>query len=279
MSFNDIINKIADNPGELQKVDDRRNVLKGIGTKFAVAAIPFALGSLFSNTAKGQSKETINNVLNYILKNELIIKKIMTDALAVQGLAPSEFRTQFELMATHNNAHIELLKQLMSEIGGIPITINEDKIDYSGGRGSGGGQFWRAMENTADFLLLAQVLTETISRIYKGQISEVLSDKYVVRTLSCIHTAKARQAAFIRFMRNYWIGDTVKPWITNTNSDSTNPAVQTAYAGESNVVQAGIQIVRINGYDINQEAASQAFDEPFNTLDSNKVMDRFVNPF
>lgn len=275
MNFNDIINDLAANPGELEKKDDRRGMLKGIGSKLAAAAVPFALGSLFTNEAHGQSKETINNVLNYILKNEQIIDKILSDAMKVDGLVPSEFRTQFETIHANNRAHMQLIKEEMAKIGGVPVEIDPAKVDYAGGSGSG-GQFYKAMTVTDDFLVLMQVLTETILRIYKGQIYEVLSDKYVVRMLSCIHSAKARQSAFIRYMRNYWMGEPVKPWITNTESDTDNPSAQTAYAGESNTIHAGIQTVRINGLDITQEWATQAFDEPFNKLDSDKVMNRFM---
>lgn len=279
MNFNNIINKLAEHPEELEKVGDRRNMLKGFGTKLAAAAIPFAIGITASTEAKAQSKETINNVLNFILKNELLIDKIYSDALAVPALAPPQFQEQFAKMHATNQAHIEVLKQLLRELGGTPVTINYDKIDYSGGTGSMGGQFRNAMSVTADFLLLMQVLTETICRIYKGQISEVLSDKIVVRNLSCIHSVKARHATFIRFMRKFWIGDSIKPWITNTNSDSSNPSVQVAYTGESNTTQAGFEIIRINGYDITQELATQAFDEPLNSLDSNRIMNRFINPY
>lgn len=279
MNFNDIINQLANNPEVLEQTGGRRDVLKGIGSKLAIAALPFAAGSLFPAKAHAQSKETINNVLNYILRNELIVEKIFTDALAVTDLAPKQFRSQFEMMMTHNKAHIATLKQLMDELGGTPVTINPDKIDYSGDRGKGGGQFRDAMSVTEDFLLLMQVLTETMTRIYKGQIYEVLSDKIVVRGLSCIHSVKARQAAFIRFMRTFWIRDNVKPWITGTNSDSPNPAVQLAYSGEGNTIHAGIEIVRINGYDINYDHATQAFDEAYNKQESDIVMNRFVNPF
>lgn len=280
MNFNDIINRLANTaPEELENKEDRRNILKSFGVKLAVAAVPFAAGSLFTNKAYGQSKETIINVLNYLLKLEFILEKLYAEALMVDQLAPAEFKTQFEQMAANNKSHITILKTIITDLGGTVAAIDPAKIDLSGGRGNGAGPFYKALTTSADFLVLMQVLTDGGSRIYKGQITEVFSDKTTVRALVNIHSVKARQAAFIRYMRVYWIGDDVKPWITGTNSDTENTAAQRAYSGETLTTQLGIGIEGINGYKITADAATQAFDEPMIMVDGNNILDRFINPF
>jgi len=279
MNFNDIINQLSSTaPEELEKKEDRRNILKSFGVKLAVAAVPFAAGSLFTNKAYGQSKETIINVLNYLLKLEYISDKLYTEALMVDQLAPVEFKTQFNQIATNTKSHIGILQTIITDLGGTVATIDYANIDLNGNKGFGGGSFQKALTNTSDFLVLAQVLSDGGGRMYKGMITEVFSDKTTVRALVNIHSVKARHAAFIRFMRVYWVGDDVKPWITGTNSDTTNTAAQRAYSGETPTTQSGIEIVGINGFNITADAATQAFDEPLIMIDGNNILDRFLKP-
>lgn len=272
MKFNNIIEKIgAVTPEQLGEKVERRNVLKGVGTQLAMAAVPFALASLFSNKAGAQSKETINNVLNYLLKYEQVMDKVLTDAIAADGLIPGTYKAQFELMLNNTKANNIILQDLIVELGGVPVLIDPADVD-TGGRGG----FIDAMSNTTDFLIMAQYLCDAGTRIYNGQILEVLSDKITVRALTCIHSVKARNAAFVRMVRRVTSNVDVRPWITGTNTDSDNPSAQRAYSGEGNTIHVGIQTVGINGYDIRTDAATQAFDEPLNMTDGNNIVNRFI---
>lgn len=282
MNFNDIINQLAKaDSNSLEQKENRRSMLKGFGAKLAVAAVPFAVGSLFTNKAYGQSKETIINVLNYLMKLELIKEKLYLEAANTDGLLPAGFSAQFERIGENNKSHIGILQGIIIELGGTPMTIDPNKIDTTGGRGNNAGPFVKALTNLEDYLILMQVLTDGGTRIYKGQITEVVSDNVTVTALVKIHSVLARQATFIRFLRDYlYRGETqIKPWITSTNSDTVNTAAQRAYSGETLTTQSGINIVGINGFDINAVSASQAFDEPLNMLDGNNILDRFINPF
>lgn len=282
MNFNDIINHLAKaDSKELEQKENRRGMLKGFGAKLAVAAVPFVAGSLFTNKAYGQSKETIINVLNYLMKLELIKEKLYLEAANVDGFIPAGFKSLFDRIGENNKSHIGILQGLIVELGGTPITIDPSKIDTTGGRGNNAGPFVKALTNFEDYLILMQVLTDGGTRIYKGQITEVVSDNVTVTALVKIHSVLARQATFIRFLRDYWYreGLPIKPWITSTNSDTVNTAAQRAYSGETLTTQSGIDIVGINGFDINAASASQAFDEPLNMGDGNNILDRFINPF
>jgi hypothetical protein len=278
MNFNNIIEELASgNAEKLGKTADRRDMLKGLGAKLAMAAVPFAAASLFANKSYGQSKETLVNILNYLLKLEYISRKLYAEAMLVEDLWPAEFKTHFERIAANTQSHIDALKQLVTELGGAPSNITDDKIDLSGGRGFGGGPFANALVNTEDFLILMQVLTDGGERMYKGQTFQVLSDKITLGTLMKIHSVKARQATFARFLRKYLLKEDIKPWITGTNSDTTNTAAQRAYAGEGNTIQLGIDVVGINGYQVNADAATQAFDEPLNMIEGNNILERFLD--
>lgn len=279
MSINNIIKELAQNPEQLEQKAERRSVLRTIGSKVALAAVPFAAANLFSGTAYGQSKETIINRLNYLLKLEYIVEQLYTQALAIDKLVPADFTEHFKSVLAHNKLHIETLKNLVKELGGTEYTVAPDKVDLSGGFGNNGGPFYEALTNTKDFLVLAQFLGDSGARMYRGQITEVLSDKIVVRTLMTLHSVKARQAAFVRFVRGYMFGLDLKPWITGTNSDNENPATQRGYAGDSAVSQGGITITGINGYDVSADKATQAFDEPLTQADGLNILDRFINPF
>ncbi|MCB0696292.1 MAG: ferritin-like domain-containing protein [Chitinophagaceae bacterium] len=278
MNFNDIINQIAGTDStEFEKKEHRRNLLKGFGTKLAVAAVPFAAGSLFANKAYGQSKETIINYLNYLLKLELVKEQLYTETANATDLVPEAFKPQIDQMGMNNKSHISIIQGIITDLGGTPITIAPGKIDTTGGRGSGSGPFYKALTSFEDYLILMQVLSDGGSRMYKGAITEVFSDKTTVGALMSIHSVLARQATFVRFLRSYWIGVDIKPWITGSNSDTTNTAAQRAYAGETPTTQAGIDVVGINGFDITANTATEAFDEPLIMSDGNNIIDRFIN--
>lgn len=278
MNINNIINELAS--GDTEKFEQpahRRDMLKGLGAKLAMAAVPFAAASLFANKSYGQSKETIINILNYLLKLEYISRKLYAEAMQVEDLLPEGYTAQFEKIAAHIQLHMDTLKQLVTELGGTPATIDDAKIDLTGNRGFGAGPFANALVNTEDFLVLVQVLADGGERIYKGQTFQVLSDKITLGTLMKIHSVKARQAAFARYLRKTVEKVEIKPWITNTNSDTTNTAAQRAYAGEGNTIQLGIEVTGINGYPVSAEAATQAFDEPLSMTEGNNILNRFID--
>lgn len=277
MNLNNIINQLAaTTPDEMEQKSDRRNILKNFGGKLAAATVPFGAAMLKSETASAQSKESIIKSLNYLLKLEYISDKLYTEAPKNNELVPEEFKAQFEQVAKNTKQHIKILSDTVTLIGGIPSVIEYDKIDLSGGKGLGGGPFSSWSSTIENFLVLMAVLTDGGVRIYKGQFVEVVSDKDTLSILANIHSVKARQAAFARYVRQYWTGVEHKPWITGTNSETTNTAAQRAYSGDGAITHAGINIAGINGFDIDADQATQAFDEPLNTLDGNNILDRFL---
>lgn len=276
MNFNDIINQLAATDQQEQTAN-RRNMLKGMGAKLAAAAIPFGAASLYSNKANAQSKESIILALNYLLKLEYINDKFFTEGLAKrESFFGGFFEEQLMQVADHVKAHIETLKNTITDLGGTPNTIDYDDIVLAGKSSGGSGPFVNSLNNGADFRIQMAVFCDGSERMYKGQITEVFSDKETVRVLSTIHSVKARHAVFARHLRRYFDGDDVKPWITNANSDTMNTGAQAMYSGEDTIIHGGINVVGINGYDVTQATATQAFDEPLNRLDGEKFLDRFL---
>lgn len=280
MKLNNIIKGLADIKQEqLEDKSSRRSILKKVGAKVAVAAIPLGAATLAPSSAKAQSKETLINVLNYLLKLEYINARFYDQSLNGSNAVaiPEQLREQVTAVQTHVTAHIQMLKDMILVLGGTADTIDDSKIDLTGGEGEGSGPFRNAFNTLADYLVLMTYLSDASTRIYKGQITEVLSDKDVIRVIANIHTVKARHATLARYMRSFYGPESALPWITKNNSDTVNAGAQRAYAGEGEVEQAGISIVGINGYDIRQNHATQAFDEPIDIINGNDILDRFLD--
>lgn len=281
MNLNNIINQLAETtPETMEQKSDRRNVLKSLGGKLAAAAIPFAAATFTSNTAKAQSKESIIKSLNYLLRLEYLCDKFYADIMAPgeKPLMPTDvFKTQLEMVAKQTKSHINKLQEIIQTIGGTVETLSVDKMDLTGGSGENNGTFLNYNTDLHVFTTLMCVFTDGGTRIYKGQLTEVLSDKETLRVLSSIHSVKARQAALARYIRQYWSGKELKPWITNNLSESTNNGAQRAYAGENVLEQGGVSIVGINGFNIDDKAASQAFDEPLDMVLGDALLNKFIN--
>src|ERR1700744_54932 len=72
MDFKNILNEIEKvDPEVFEKLSPRRHILKSFGSKVAVAALPFALGSLF-NKAYGKTTDVIIDTLNFALTLEYL---------------------------------------------------------------------------------------------------------------------------------------------------------------------------------------------------------------
>ncbi len=275
MNLNELIQyfeNIDDNAGS------RRKALKELGMKAAALAIPFAAATLTTKKASAQSKETLILKLNYLLKLEYIIQKMYKVAFDTNGLLLSELIENYERIVANNKAHIETLRNIVTQLGGTAYTIDEDDIDLTGGYGTNNGPFIAAYDTRANFQVLAQFFADGASRMYKGQVFEVLSDKITVQALMNIHSVKTREATFVRYMRWHYDGQNdLNPWITGTNTNTSNTAVQRAYAGEAVTSQNNINLVGINGFDqVDVDVATEAFDEPLNRLDGEDILNRFI---
>lgn len=274
MKINELIKYFEQ--GESERPSDRRSVIKDFGVKVAMASLPFAVGSLYTNKAYGQSKETIINILNYLLKYEQVKGKVNAEGKA-KNVIHSDYKDLFDAVATQNAAQRTTLEGLIAELGGNAAIIPVDDIDVTGGFGNNNGPFAGAFTDGEEFMELAQFLADAGERIYKGQITEVTSDKISVQTLMNIHSVKAREATMVRYARKDAYGVDINPWITNSESDIINPAAQRAYSGESVTSQNGINLVGINGFtQVTAAVATEAFDEPINILDGNNIIDRFI---
>ena len=94
---------------------------------------------------------------------------------------------------------------------------------------------------------VAQAFEDTGVRAYKGQAGTLQSNDDILTAALQIHSVEARHASAVRRLRGQ------KGWIVQDDTDIA--AVAAVYAGEDNVVQAGVTLTASN-------AATEAFDEP-----------------
>ncbi len=279
MNFQNILNGIEQvDPEVYERLDTRRSSLKsfsGIGKKIALTALPFALGGMFKK-AYGQTTTaaSITDVLNFALTLEFLESDFYTKAVDTSGLITDTNETHaFAVIKSHEAAHVIVLQQTISALGGTPVA--KPTFDFTAG-GTFPDVF--AMKDFTTFLALSQTFEDTGVRAYKGQAANknLMANNDVLTAALQIHSVEARHAAHIRKLRRMKNNDmTIKPWITGNLP--TIATVQGSYNGEDNIVQGGATITSLMGVNgnVSANAATEAFDEP---LDMAAVL-AIVGPF
>jgi hypothetical protein len=279
MNIHHIITELEKaDPEVYERLDSRRGVMKsfaGIGGKLALAALPFALGSMFKK-AYGQSATTIVGVLNYALTLEYLEAEFYTMGAAAPGLVPAGAPMgAITTIRDHENAHVTLLKNTIVALGGTAVA--KPVFDFSAGNGSGNGPFKTVFSDYGLFLAVAQTFEDTGVRAYKGQAASLMSNNDVLTAALNIHSVEARHASHIRSMRRVNLSNpAIKPWITGKDTGGIDAAVQASYDGEELSTQATINIVNINGQAISVNAATEAFDEPLTSAQVLAIVDPFI---
>jgi hypothetical protein len=261
MNLFEIIDEIEKVDPEIhERLNPRRAAIKNItsfGSKVAVAAMPFALGTLFKK-AYGQTTTSVFDVLNYALTLEYLESEFYNAGTA-KGVVPAANSAYIANITRDEANHVTFLKNVITSSGGMPVSKPE--IDLSGGNGSGTGPFASAFTDYNLFLTVAQAFEDTGVRAYKGQAGFLKGNKTVLTAALSIHAVEARHAAAIRQLRHDRGATATMPWIVSTASlgnDTTVAAVDANYAGEENTVQGGVDLKALGSIG----AVTAAFDEP-----------------
>ncbi len=280
MNFSNILDEIEKlDPEVYERTSDRRSTIKNWTRKISLAALPFALGSLFSK-AYGQSVTSIVDVLNYALKLEYLERNFYRMGLDAAGLIPAgDARSAIQTIYSHEAAHVSFLTAAVKAAGGSPVADTAAggtlRFDYSAGRGSQmNGPLSDVFTNYSTFLAVAQTFEDTGVRAYKGQAGALSSDNDVLTAALQIHSVEARHAAHIRSMRRAEGSRATKPWITGKQSTINNSLLQPSYDGEDNTIQAGINIAGIGG--ISVDTATESFDEPLDMTTVTTIVSPFI---
>ncbi len=285
MNLQNIVSEIEkQDPEVFEKLSDRRKAMKdfsGFAGKVALAALPFAFGTMFKK-AYGQTPSDIIGVLNFALTLEYLEAEFYKAGVAAPGLIPAGTPAVGALTKIRNdeNAHVAFLRTAITASGGTPVTFAAADFDFTAG-----GNFAAVFTNYDLFLAVAQTFEDTGVRAYKGQAGNLMSNNDVLTAALNIHSVEARHAAHIRYMRRarqaanpgnaLYVGD-IKPWITLNQSNIGSPAVQASYNGEEQTTQAGVNILTVGGTVFTPQAASEAFDEILTKAQVLAIVDPFI---
>ncbi|WP_374950766.1 ferritin-like domain-containing protein [Mucilaginibacter sp.] len=273
---------------EIEKVDPeihdrlnpRRAAIKNItsfGSKVAVAALPFALGTMFKK-AYGQTSTSVVDVLNFALTLEHLEAGFYN--LGNTRGTFNAYKSYLTPIINDENHHVTFLQGVIKSLGGTPVA--PPTADYTGGNNKGNGPFKDVFTNVNTYLAVAQVFEDTGVRAYKGQAGNLLGNQVVLTAALSIHAAEARHASALRYLRNsiatgVTAAPTIKPYVVSTTTlgnDTGVAAVNGNYAGEENVTQGGVNLVTALG--VSPAVATASFDE---ALTKDQVLALLVGSF
>ncbi|MFD1256906.1 ferritin-like domain-containing protein [Mucilaginibacter terrae] len=316
MNFLNILKEIEEFDPEIgDRINPRRKAISsitGFGSKVAVAALPFALGTLFKK-AYGATPTEIVNILNFALTLEYLEYELYKRGTSTTVAATFTTQGQTAAVATdlanitnHELQHINFLIKTINALGGTPRTpLKYDPIPtVSNFDFTGGGKFNAVFTDYDTFLGLAQVFEDTGVRAYKGQAAQLLGEKVVLTAALSIHTVEARHAAHLRMLRRARKVEnnkgaapaTFKPWISGTTATTAGAGPNDTGLG-ANVDLTYFGTVRENAtaqpsedrpININQigsietglvlpvTAAIESFDEPLTTAEIIGIITPFL---
>lgn len=253
-----------------ERISPRRDAIKNItsfGSKVAVAALPFALGTIFKKAYGTASTTDVVSVLNFALTLEHLEAAFYAQGIAKAGLVTD--KAYIQQIGTDEANHVTFLTSVIKSLNGTPVDA-QSSYDFTVG-----GAFPTVFSDYSVFLAVAETLEDTGVRAYKGQAGNLLGNQTVLTAALGIHAVEARHASAIRYLRSMK-GVSIKPWITSTatlSNDSGIAAVNGNYAGatpENTTVQGGVDITKlpaVGGGTISVAAATAAFDEPLTSAE------------
>ena len=271
MNFFNIIGQLAEVDSDVMgRLDTRRavfNSITSIGKRAAQASAPALLASFFTKAYAGTTAGDPKEVFNYALTLELLeadfYKKVIASPLFATALPAAQAAVR--QISKHEDAHVALLRAVVSGIGGTPVTNITFKQSVFSSLTSfyGGG---------TSILGVAQLLEDTGVRAYKGRAADLLGLADVsiggkmynpLETALQIHSVEARHAAHIRSLRNA-LNPATLPWITGAGDLDGQPHY-TGATPESNVTQSGVNLIGANAITpsttYTQADAAASFDE------------------
>jgi hypothetical protein len=278
MNIYSIIEEIEKVDPEFQdRISPRRAAIKNItsfGSKVAVAAMPFALGTLFKKAYGQAASSDVLAVLNFALTLEYLESGFYDMGIKTAGLVPSSDTAYIQSIRNDEDLHVVFLQGAIKASGGTPVDINSFTFDFTAGGTAAGptnnGPFKDVFSNYQTFLAVAETFEDTGVRAYKGQAPALLGNAVLTYALD-IHAVEARHASAVRYLRTSKYGATVKPWISSTASSSNDTGISLVdgnYGGaspENTVIQGGVDITKLpnaTGGTTSYTAAAAAFDQP-----------------
>lgn len=256
-------------------VVDRRHILQrfaAAGKILVRSVLPFSLGSMFKQ-AHAAYPDNIIEILQQLLQLEYLQSAFYATGLMASGLIPpGRERSLLTAVSAHENAHVVYLQQALKGTGISPHP--SPVFDFTAN-----GAFPDIFRSYAVFLAVAQALEDASVRAYKGQVQQLSIQSELLTALLSIHTAEARHAAHIRYIRRhhgtFGASDNLKPWITLDESGISSDMADLIYFKEKNTLQGGVETSNIFP-DSSAALASEAFDEPLPAEEVQHIIRLFI---
>lgn len=263
----------------LQQTGTRRDALRGAslwGAGLMLMTAPALFGAL-AKKAYANHTATVLDVLQFALTLEYLEAEFYTLGVAQAGLIPAADRQIFTTIRDHEQAHVDFLRQAITDAGAMPVA--KPTFDFTAG-----GNF-NPFGNYEDFKALAQAFEDTGVRAYKGGAPVLINNKPVLTAALTIHSVEARHASEVRRLRgNFAEQAPQKGWITGKDRGTGMPAATqavyeagtnpTVYPAEDNVTQGGANVSTLPG--ATATAATEAFDEPLDIDAVLMIADLFI---
>ena len=317
MDLFQIIDDIAKvDPEVYDRFDARRAVFRnflGFGKKVTAAALPLAVGSLFTK-AYGQTTALdpiIVATLNLALQLEYLEYYYYDTALNSSGLLTPEQTAAFTIIRNDERLHINVLRGVLGTAAiadptraGFDYTTSQNMsraplmpnfATLGGTTSPTTGTF----TDNATFLMVGQNFVDTGVRAYKGGAANLISQKDILEAALNIHSVEARHSSRIRSFRRGGIQSATLPksWITPdetpgallpNNGVAGAPMMVSPYAAgadatmfpaEDNTTQAGANVQSLAPSGGLSGAGAECFDEPLDAATVKAIAKNFAaNP-
>lgn len=235
----------------------------GVAKKMALTALPLTAFTAMPKMAFAQSQDALG-----VLKFALLLERLeftYYDMGVNSGIIPANDNDVFTDIRNNEQAHVNLLEETITALGGDPGTA--PGFDFTAG-----GTFPSPFSDYQLFLALSQAFEDTGVKAYKGQAPNIMNNDNLLTTALQIHSVEARHASQVRRMRGE------KGWITEANGidgfgNAFLNATQPIYANENNTTHAGVDATTVTEVEAN--GVGEAFDE-FLTMEQ---VNNIVSPF
>jgi len=245
MNISNILHEIeSTNSEDYQKVSDRRQALKDLGSKMATAVLPASITSFVMNAGSGPQASVVDT-LNLALELEYFEYAFYHTANNTPGLIPESDAAGFKTIESHEKSHVEFLAKTIASLGGVPFKPSglADLTDphyvpsaYDFTRGG----VYAVFSDYATFLMTSQAIEDSGLKTYSS-IFENLGGHPVFAKIQQMATTEARHAAHSKMLRrDMRVPNVPAGWLANNLIPKKMDALKPHYQGKNQFYHLGL---------------------------------------
>ena len=250
--------------------------------------------------------QTLTNVFLYLWGISNWLNKFYSPLNAISPETPyfsvqgSNLIAAIQIIQKQESAQLSFFISELMNLGISATSLPNPAYDYRAVTTTSPSGFYHNFStNLLTFLNLVQILEDTTTRAYLGQVPYLLGNPTLLVQVSGLMSIHARRAAFFRNLEfqngilqpesisaNSTLSQGLKPWVSRDGTfasglpsatDSIPSANTIPYTGEALSVQSQINIININNKSqIDLNAATESFDEPLSSLSVMAIVNSFL---